>query len=138
MAFGSFDILHPGHVDYLSKAKHLGDFLIVVVARDSSIKAIKGKTPFFDENERLLMVKSLKIVDSAVIGSTMKTDDDKYSIVKKFRPDIVAFGYDQKVDMRGFKDWLKKNGMTLRIVKMKYGLGIDKYKSSKVRRILEL
>ncbi|MCL5008495.1 MAG: adenylyltransferase/cytidyltransferase family protein, partial [Candidatus Marsarchaeota archaeon] len=66
MAFGSFDILHPGHIAYLNKARGLGDSLVVVVARDSSIRKIKHREPFFAENDRLRIISSLGMVDKAV------------------------------------------------------------------------
>ena len=68
IAFGSFDILHEGHKHYLNEAKGYGDYLIVVVARDSNILRFKGRKPRNDENYRLEQVKKLELVDEAVLG----------------------------------------------------------------------
>ena len=67
LATGTFDILHPGHLCYLSEARALGDELYVIVARDSMIKH-KPK-PIVPEAQRLAMVKGLRIVDKAMLGS---------------------------------------------------------------------
>lgn len=102
---GSFDILHCGHLAYLKSAKKLGDYLVVIVARNSNIRKIKGREPVFDEEARRGMVGSLKIVDKAVIGNK----GDMYKILGEIRPDIIALGYDQKVDIK----LLKKNLINL-------------------------
>jgi FAD synthetase len=137
MAFGSFDILHPGHVDYLGRAKRLGDYLIVVVARSDSIKRIKGRAPFFDDRERLRMVGSLGVVDRAILGNPMRNPDDKYAIIREYRPDIVVFGYDQRVDVAEVRDWLRRKGIGARVVKLRHGLRPRRYKSSRIRGALE-
>ncbi len=137
MAFGSFDILHPGHIDYLSKAKGLGDFLIVVVARSESIRKLKGRMPFFDERDRLRTIRSLGIVDKAVLGNRMGNPEDRYGVLRKYRPDVVVFGYDQRIDVSSVRNWLRRNGIKARVVKLRAGLMTHKYKSSKIRRALE-
>ena len=65
---GTFDILHLGHLWLLNKAKEYGDWLTVVVARDETVRLIKGKKPVFPEEERLELLKNLKMVDEAVLG----------------------------------------------------------------------
>src|ERR1035437_6302222 len=61
---GCFDILHSGHVDYLIKAKNLGDFLLVGLNSDISVRSIKGeKRPIINETERAFLLDSLKCVD---------------------------------------------------------------------------
>lgn len=92
MAFGTFDLLHKGHLYYLQSAKQQGDFLIVVVARDKNVAKFKGKAPIEDETKRLANIKKLEFVDTAVLGSP----DDMYSVIDKAAPDIVCLGYDQK------------------------------------------
>ena len=67
LATGVFDILHPGHVHFLTEAKKLGDELVVVVARDSVAQKMK-RLPFIPENIRVAMVGSLKPVDRAILG----------------------------------------------------------------------
>ena len=89
---GTFDILHPGHLDYFRQAKEHGDYLVVVVARDSSVIEEKDKPPMFGEPQRLEHVKEQPIVDKAVLGN----EGNKLRIVEEEKPDVICLGYDQK------------------------------------------
>lgn len=129
---GSFDILHCGHLVYLESAKKLGDYLVVIVARNSNIKKIKGREPVFDEEARREMVGSLKMVDKAVIGHRR----DIYKILKEIRPDIIALGYDQKVNIDLLKKKLNKFGLKARIVRIKKSIDGKRFKSSIVLKKL--
>ena len=91
MVFGAFDGLHPGHLDFFRQAKRHGDFLIVSVGTDRNVAKIKGKRPLFGEDERLALVKSLRVVDRAVLGA----QKDFYKEIKKYKPDVICLGYDQ-------------------------------------------
>jgi len=97
MAQGTFDVLHPGHIHYFEKSAELGDELIVVIARDSRVKDRKNLQ--FDENERKEMVRSLEVVDQAVLGS----EGDIYSTVRQVDPNVITLGYDQKHDEQEVK-----------------------------------
>ncbi len=105
MATGVFDIIHPGHIFYLEEAKKLGDELIVVVARDKTVKRRK-REPVIEEEQRMEVVKALKPVDDAFLGS----ERDIFESVKKIRPDIIALGPNQDVDEEWLKKELKKRG----------------------------
>lgn len=91
LVFGAFDGLHPGHIDFFKQAKKLGDFLIVSVGTDKNVKIIKGRSPHFNQQERLGLISSLKIVDKVVLGA----EDNFYLHIKDLYPDIVCLGYDQ-------------------------------------------
>jgi len=91
MATGVFDLLHPGHVYFLTEARKLGDELVVVVARDQTARRLKQE-PYVPEHLRREMVEALKPVDRAILGSTT----DIYSTVVAERPAIIALGYDQR------------------------------------------
>ncbi len=120
MVFGTFDVLHKGHLSLFSQTRKYGDFLIAVVARDSTVKDVKGKSPRNDELKRLSEVE--KHVDKAVLGYVY----DKMKIVKKLKPDVICIGYDQK----NFVDELKK--FKINTARMKpYMPHI--YKSSKIK-----
>ena len=67
MCAGTFDVIHPGHLYYLSEAKKFGDKLVVVVARDETSEKMKGKKPSHNEKQRLESVRTLEIVDEAVL-----------------------------------------------------------------------
>ena len=88
MAGGSFDIIHPGHVETLEKAKALGDVLVVSVARNSTYLRNKKEIPLHDEKLRRKMVESIKFVDAAILGSEV----DLFETVELVRPDIIASG----------------------------------------------
>jgi FAD synthetase len=91
---GTFDHLHPGHVDFLNQAKALGSELIVIVARDKNVLKIKGIKPDHDEQCRMMNVKQTGIPDRVVLGNL---EGDIFSILHTLAPDIVALGYDQRV-----------------------------------------
>ncbi len=131
VAFGSFDIIHPGHLHYLKKASRYGR-LIVVVSRDSSIRKIKGFGPAMDERARREIVGSLKFVDRALLGNRMSKWNDIYEILKGIKPSVIVLGYDQKVDMAYLNEFLSKNGIHARIVRIgPYKPGV--FKSSKIK-----
>ena len=116
IAFGSFDILHEGHKHYLHEAKSYGDYLIVVVARDSNILKFKGKKPRNNENFRLGKIKELVFVDEAVLGDKL----DIFSVLDKYKPDVVCLGYDQAtVDEKKLLKELEKRKVKSEIVRAK-------------------
>jgi len=116
MAFGTFDILHPGHLHFLRSARNLGDFLFVVVARDSTVRQLKGRNPQNNEKERLENVRALDFVDRAVLGSE---GSDKYCIINRNRPDVICLGYDQGFFADNLEKELKKVGMKTEVVRLK-------------------
>ncbi len=138
MAFGTFDVLHPGHIRYLEKAKSLGDRLVVVIARDDSIRMFKKREPIFDETARLKIVGSLKIVDKAILGNKLRSGSDIYNIFKKCRPDVIALGYDQRADIAEMRRWLEHNRIRARIVRLHTRLNDNLYKSSKLMKKIVL
>ena len=91
MVFGAFDGLHPGHLDFFKQAKKYGDFLIVSVGTDKNVAEIKGKTPLFNQRERLALIASVELVDKSVLGA----ERDFYKEIQKHKPHIICLGYDQ-------------------------------------------
>ena len=92
---GCFDLLHVGHIRYLNEAKKLGDFLIVGVNSDESVKRLKGPArPIQNQSDRAEILKSLKSVDETVIFS----EDTPEELIQKIRPDILVKGGDWSVD----------------------------------------
>jgi FAD synthetase len=126
LAFGCFDILHMGHYTYLKHAKKLGDKLIVVVARDSTIRKLKKREPVLDEESRRKLVESLKFVDSAILGS----EGDRYRIIRRIKPSVIALGYDQREDEEFLKRKLKEMGINARVVRIKKSFNPKEHKSS--------
>lgn len=111
LAFGTFDIIHPGHIAYLEKARAYGDELIVVVGRDEVVRSFYNKKPFHTQKERLKMVQSLKMVTQAVLGYKIKKRADYLRIIKKIKPSVLCFGYDEKLDEAWLARELAKNGL---------------------------
>jgi rfaE bifunctional protein nucleotidyltransferase chain/domain len=91
---GVFDLLHLGHIDYLSKAKDLGNFLVVGVNSDASAKRLgKGENrPIKDEVSRTTIMAALRFVDMVIIFD----EDTPYEIIKLVQPDILVKGADYK------------------------------------------
>jgi FAD synthetase len=95
LASGTFDLLHLGHVRFLEEAKKAGGEdaeLIVIVARDSTVKARKGKKPVMPEDQRRALVESLKVVKEAILGLE---DFSIEKVIEKIKPDVIAVGHDQ-------------------------------------------
>ena len=110
---GCFDILHPGHIAYLNDAKALGDFLIVGVNGDDSVRRLKGKKrPLNNLNFRVSMLASLKPVD-AVISFDENTP---YSLIETLLPDILVRGGDYSLDEVIGGELVKNNGGTVKIL----------------------
>ncbi len=92
---GCFDLLHLGHVDYLAKAKDLGERLIIGVNTDSSVKRLKGEhRPLQDKNSRLHILAALQSVDAVVLFD----EDTPYELIKEIEPDILVKGADYKIE----------------------------------------
>ncbi len=104
---GCFDIIHAGHVDYLTKSKAMGDILIVGINSDISIRSIKGdKRPILGENERALIISSLKPVDFV----TLFDEDTPKNLIETLIPDILVKGADWPIDKIVGKDVVVSNG----------------------------
>ena len=128
MVFGTFDILHKGHLNFFKQAKKHGDILIAVAARDKTVKKIKGKKPVNKEIKRLLNVSMVKDVNLAVIGNI----DNPYKIIEEYNPNIICLGYDQKSFTVKLKEELKKRKLKAKIIRLK-AYKPDVYKSSKMK-----
>lgn len=110
---GVFDILHSGHVDYLTKAKSLGDILIVGVNSDSSVHRIKGeKRPIINEIERAFIISSLKPVDYV----TVFDEETPQILIENIVPDILVKGADWSIDKIVGKDIVEKNGGAVKTI----------------------
>ena len=116
LVFGTFDVLHPGHLHFLKAAKKLGDFLMVSLARDVNVKKIKGHKAWHTEKDRQSLVASLKLVNRAVLGSK----DNYIKHIVSLKPDIIALGYDQSAFTENLKEKLAKAGLTrIKIMRLK-------------------
>lgn len=115
MAFGTFSMIHPGHVDYLQDAKKLGDYLIVVITTDKNVGKEKRRKPVFNQDERKHLVESIKFVDEVVVGD----DDDFFRIVLDKKPQVIALGYDSKYDDNELERKLADAGLAVDVRRMR-------------------
>lgn len=130
ITFGTFDLFHKGHESYLKQARLYGDYLITVVARDINVKKNKDALPVDGEKERIKKVKKSDLADLVVLGNIK----DRYQMLKKYKPDVIALGYDQKVNRQELTARLLEFGLEgVGIVKLK-AYKPHLYKSSKINR----
>ena len=115
LVFGTFDCLHLGHLNFLKQAKKHGDYLIVVIARDVTVKKIKNRSPFRNEKERLKEVRNYKLVDKVALGYK----NNPYKIIKEMNPDVICLGYDQKAFTKDLPKELRKKGLKIKIYRLK-------------------
>lgn len=102
---GCFDILHRGHIEYLQKSKDLGDFLIVGINSDESVKKLKGPNrPINNEQDRKFMLQSLKCVNRVVVFN----EDTPYEIIKKLKPHVLTKGGDYTIETTIGHDLVEK------------------------------
>ncbi|OGL95166.1 hypothetical protein A2348_02485 [Candidatus Uhrbacteria bacterium RIFOXYB12_FULL_58_10] len=112
LAFGTFDAFHHGHEFFLASANKLGDRLVVGVARDAHILALKGRLPVQNERERLASLRDHPMVAKAVLCDERL---GTYEILNVVQPDIIAIGHDQDALRMDLKRWLTETGRSIRM-----------------------
>jgi len=134
LATGTFDLLHYGHVHYLSEAKKAGGenaMLVVVVARDSTVEKLKGSAPIVPEDQRKAVIEALKVVDEAILG---REEIDMAAIIEDVKPDAIAIGHDQKDIEKMLRRSLAEKGLEVQIVRIGRFGGEEINSSSKIKR----
>ena len=131
MVFGTFDIVHLGHLNLFRQARKLGDYLVVVVARDKTSKKIKKITLVNNEKERLEFLKNIKSIDQAILGNKI----DYYKVIKTEKPDVIALGYDQQNFIDKLEDKIKEFKLNTKVVRMKSHKP-EQHKSENIRKKL--
>ncbi len=107
MASGVFDIIHPGHISYLTQAKSYGDELVVVVACDETVRRNKHD-PITPDYMRAKIVGALKPVDRAVVG---RSSGNIFDTVREIAPDVIVLGFDQNFDEMELEKRLGEHGL---------------------------
>ena len=118
LASGVFDLLHLGHVRFLEEAKRTGGEnakLITIIATDNTVEKAKGRKPIMSEDQRCALVKSLRVVDEAVLGYE---NMDIGEVIGKIKPDVIALGYDQAEMEKEVKTYVSKNKLPVEIVRI--------------------
>ncbi|MBC7504040.1 adenylyltransferase/cytidyltransferase family protein [Candidatus Gracilibacteria bacterium] len=124
MCFGTFDIFHPGHHYYLSEANKHADHMTVVIARDHRVFSGKGRDPIHTETLRRDIVERAFPDAQVILGH----ESDIFAPIRELRPDILVFGYDQKVP----EDKIHELFPNIEIVRV-IGHEVEKWKSSILR-----
>jgi len=110
---GCFDILHRGHVEYLRKAKALGDVLVVGVNTDSSVRRIKGADrPVIDESDRAFVLAALASVDYVCLFN----EDTPYELIRALVPDILVKGADWAIEKVVGRDIVEAAGGSVQTI----------------------
>jgi len=129
MVFGTFDILHPGHLSFFRQAKQYGDYLIIVVAHDQTVKQVKGRWPLNNQLARIEKIFRRQIVDQIIAGQP----GNKFAVILEHQPAVICLGYDQQYFVPELLSWIKKNNMKI-IIKRAQPYQPAKYKSSRLRK----
>ncbi len=120
---GVFDILHRGHVDYLRKAKALGDVLVVGLNTDSSVRKIKGPgRPIQNQNDRAVITASLKSVDYVIFFDEPTPD----RLIHFVKPDVLVKGADYKLGQIAGAYFVKSYGGKVKRIKLTSGRSTSK------------
>ncbi|SHK17575.1 D-glycero-beta-D-manno-heptose 1-phosphate adenylyltransferase [Thermocrinis minervae] len=131
---GCFDILHAGHVSYLTKAKSFGDILIVAINSDESIRRIKGpKRPIIPQHMRAYVVNNLKPVDYVVIFE----EDTPEKLIRAIRPDVLVKGEDWDIHNIVGADFVMSYGGRVERVPFEFDISTSKIIQTVLSRFCE-
>ena len=128
---GCFDIIHAGHVDYLERAKKLGDILVVGLNSDDSVKRIKGeKRPINPQEQRAKVLSSLKPVDYVVIFE----EDTPEKLIRAIKPDVLVKGGDWPIEKIVGKEFVESYGGKVLTIPFTYNVSTTEI----IKKIVEL
>ncbi|WP_456383862.1 D-glycero-beta-D-manno-heptose 1-phosphate adenylyltransferase [Persephonella sp.] len=120
---GCFDIIHAGHVDYLEKAKALGDVLVVGMNSDDSVRRIKGKErPINPQEYRKRVLEALKPVDLVIVFD----EDTPENLIKAVKPDVLVKGGDWSIENIVGADFVKSYGGQVTTIDFVYDISTTK------------
>ncbi|MBS3761480.1 adenylyltransferase/cytidyltransferase family protein [Halodesulfurarchaeum sp.] len=109
VAQGTFDLLHPGHIHYLTEATAMGDELHVIIARRSNVT--HKEPPILPNQQRRNVIAALEMVDAAHVGD----ESDIFAPIEMLDPDVIALGYDQHHDVASIEQALEDRGINCRV-----------------------
>ncbi|MCX6798201.1 MAG: FAD synthase [Candidatus Falkowbacteria bacterium] len=132
ICFGTFDYLHPGHLNYFKQASKFGEELIIIIARDENVHKNKGRYPTQPEKIRLEAVrralKSKNYSAQAFLGNKV----NPWLVLKRFKPDFICLGYDQKVDLSKLNNEIRRFRLFCKVKRLR-PYRAAKYKSSLIK-----
>ena len=128
---GCFDILHRGHVEYLTEAKACGDKLVTALNSDSSVRSLKGEArPIQSQEDRAVILDALESVDLVVIFD----QETPAEIIKTLLPDVLVKGGDYTPDTIVGADIVTENGGEIKVIPFRSGYST----SSVIEKIIKL
>ena len=130
ITFWAFDVVHPWHTYFLNESKKYWELLITIVARDTTIAKVKWKLPLNNEKQRIEDVKNLWISDIVELGH----QKDMMHAIKKYKPDIVAIGYDQNSFIYELSKYLSNQKLKTSVITIGWHKP-EIYKSSKIKNL---
>ena len=134
LATGVFDLLHLGHLRFLEESKRKGgpgSILVVIVANDKTVFRRKGKDPVVPGDQRRELVGALSVVDRAILG---REEIDLLGDLREVKPDIVSVGYDQDEIRTAVTRLIQREGLPIRVVRIRRFGPIGFNSSSKLKR----
>jgi len=132
LIFGTFDIVHMGHIHMFKEARGYGDYLVVVIARDQNVEVIKGEQSFHNEAERHEFLSHVKLVDEVRLGDL----NDPYKVIVDVCPDIIALGYDQRVFVDDLAQAITDHNIPAQIVRL-MPYDEQRYKSHLIKKYMK-
>lgn len=129
---GVFDLFHVGHLNLLERCKEQCEYLIVGVCNDKYITDIKKKQPIYSEDQRIRILRSLRVVDEAELV-TIEETDDKMLALNKFKFDVLFSGDDWKGTERYLQTEKQFNELNVKIEYLPYTQGIS---TSQIKEII--
>lgn len=132
MIFGTFDIVHHGHLSLFKQAKRYGDYLIAVVAQEKRAEEIKKRDLVHTQKERKEYLENIRFIDKVVMGDRR----DVYKVIRLIKPDVIVLGYDQNKFVNGLEEKIKDFGLKTKVVRAK-PYRSESLKSGKIRKTLE-
>jgi cytidyltransferase-like protein len=132
MIFGTFDIVHHGHLNLFKQARKYGDRLIAVVARDARVKNIKSRRSVYNEKERKYFLEQIRLIDKVVLGDSK----DVYKRIKEIKPDSIVLGYDQMHFTEKLEEKIQEFKLKTKVVRAK-AYKSKTLKTGKIRKVLE-
>ena len=128
---GCFDILHRGHVEYLTEAKACGDKLVTALNSDTSVRGLKGEArPIQSQEDRAVILDALESVDLVVIFD----QETPAKIIKSLLPDVLTKGGDYLAETIVGADTVTENGGEIKVIPFRSGQST----SSIVEKIIKL
>lgn len=121
---GCFDIVHLGHIDYLQKARNLGDFLILGLNSDKSVELLKGKgRPVIDEKSRARLMASMEFIDAVILFDEITPKE----LISVILPDILVKGDDYTIKNIVGSDVVMEHGGEVKTISL-----VEGYSTSKI------